>query len=266
MEKTPAATSAEVEAMLAAQRASGRTAQVGYKHYFFPALVKAKEWIDSPEFGVISTMYASYPLRIAPEAQRLDPARSPVTMNICHPASAIHLLMGDVDSLWFDRAPNSAGVISLRFTSGAVGVLHFPNGKPETAPRERLEVTGSSAHVVIDNVIRLTYYRPGSRGTTGQGYGRTPSFYGADAGAPLHWEPEFDLGQLYSMTLFLQGYVPELYHFVQCAHEGRQPDHAGLRDALHLTHLYEAFRVPDRTVVTLPRLAPDGTRVDATAS
>ena len=72
----------------------------------------------------------------------------------------------------------------------------------------------------------------------------------------MHWEPEFNLGQLYNMTAFLQGYVQELAQFVECAWEGRQPARAGLRDALHLTQLFEAFRAPVRTEVRLPRLAP----------
>lgn len=58
------------------------------------------------------------------------------------------------------------------------------------------------------------------------------------------------------MTSFLQGYVQELYTFITCAWEGRQPERAGLRDALHLTQLYEAFRAEERTVVSLPRLMP----------
>jgi predicted dehydrogenase len=256
MEKPPAATAGEVQEMQGAQRRRGRVVQVGYKHYFFPALVRAREIIDSPEFGGASSMSATYPLRIAPEEQRRDPARNPINLDLCHAASAIHLLMGDVDSLWFDRAPSGGGIACLRFVSGAVGVLHCTSGKSGTSPNERFEVIGNGASVVVDNVIRLTHYRPGKRGTAAQGYGRTPDFFGPDEQGPVHWEPEFNLGQLYNMTAFLQGYVQELAQFVECAWEGRQPARAGLRDALHLTQLFEAFRAPERTEVRLPRLPP----------
>ncbi len=258
MEKPPAATAAEVEEMLAAQGRSGRTVQVGYKHYFFPALVKAKELIDAPEFGGATSMNSAYPLRLAPAEQRRAALRQPINLDLCHPASAIHLLMGDVESLWCDRAPNGGGIVALRFVSGAVGVLHCTTGKSGTSANERFEVIGSGASVVVENVVTLTYYRPGKRGKPEQGYGRTPDFFGADDQAPIRWEPEFNLGQLYNMTAFLQGYAQELTQFVHCAWEGRQPPRAGLRDALHLTHLYEAFRVPDRTEAQLPRLAPAG--------
>ncbi|HJW49607.1 MAG TPA: Gfo/Idh/MocA family oxidoreductase, partial [Candidatus Limnocylindria bacterium] len=110
MEKPAASTVGEVEAMLAAQERSGKTVQVGYKHYFFPALVKAKEFIDSPEFGGALSIGASYPLVISPAESRSDPAKAPVDLNICHPGAAIHLLMGDIESVWFDRAPNGGGV------------------------------------------------------------------------------------------------------------------------------------------------------------
>lgn len=258
MEKPPAATAAEVEEMLAAQGRSGRTVQVGYKHYFFPALVKAKELIDAPEFGGATSMNSAYPLRLAPAEQRRVAPRQPINLDLCHPASAIHLLMGDVESLWCDRAPNGGGIVALRFVSGAVGVLHCTSGKSGTSANERFEVIGSGASVVVENVVNLTYYRPGKRGKPEQGYGRTPDFFGADDQAPIRWEPEFNLGQLYNTTSFLQGYAQELTQFVHCAWEGRQPPRAGLRDALHLTHLYEAFRAPDRTEARLPRLAPAG--------
>ena len=256
MEKPPAATAGEVEEMLAAQRRTGRTVQVGYKHYFFPALAKAREIIESAEFGGATSMTATYPLRIAPAKQRAQPPRQPINLDLCNPASAIHLLMGDIDSIWFDRAANGGGIVALRFVSGAVGVLHCTSGKSGTSANERFEVIGHGASVVVDNVVRLTYNRPGKRGTPEQGYGRTADFFGADDQAPIHWEPEFNLGQLYNMTSFLQGYAQELAQFVECAWAGRQPPCAGLRDALHLTHLYEAFRAPDRTEVKLPRLAP----------
>jgi predicted dehydrogenase len=258
MEKPPAWAAAEVEEMLRAQRRTGRTVQVGYKHYFFPSLVKARALIEAPEFGGATTISAAYPLRLRPAEQRRDPSVAPINLDLCHPASAIHRLMGDVASLWFDRAPNGGGIVGLRFASGAVGVLHCTSGKSGTSANERFEVIGNGASVVVDNVVKLTYYRPGKRGTGTQGYGRTPDFFGPDGQAPLHWEPEFNLGQLYSTTSFLQGYVQELTQFATCVWEGRQPPCAGLRDALHLTQLYEAFRAPDRTEVSLPRLDGDG--------
>jgi predicted dehydrogenase len=137
---------------------------------------------------------------------------------------------------------------------GAVGALHCTSGKSGTSPNERFEVIGQRASVVVDNLVKLTYYRPGKRGRPEEGYGRTLEFFGPDTQAPIPWEPEFNLGQLYNTTAFLQGYVPELYRFVECVWQGRQPAHAGLRDALHLTHLYEAFRAAERNAVTLPRL------------
>ncbi|HET7769630.1 MAG TPA: Gfo/Idh/MocA family oxidoreductase [Chloroflexota bacterium] len=254
MEKPPAATAGEVEQMLAAQRETGRTVQVGYKHYFFPALAKARSIVEAEEFGARTSMNATYPLRIAPAEQRAAPPQQPINLDLCHPASAIHGLMGDIASVWFDRAPNGGGIVALRFVNGAVGVLHCTTGKSGTSPNERFEVIGEGASVVVDNVVKLTYYRPGRRGRPGEGYGRTPEFFGADAQGPIHWEPEFNLGQLYNSTSFLQGYVPELAHFIESVWEGRQPARAGLRDALHLTHLYEAFRAAERNVVRLPRL------------
>jgi hypothetical protein len=127
----------------------------------------------------------------------------------------------------------------MRFVSGAVGALHLAGGSSATAPLERLEIVGKGANVVVENGCRLTYYRPGRRGEGG--YGRAGSFIGGDEGAPLHWEPEFSLGQLYNKGLFLLGYAPELLAFCEAALNNEPPQHAGLADALSITQLYEAF-------------------------
>ena len=69
----------------------------------------------------------------------------------------------------------------------------------------------------------------------------TASFIGPDEGAPLFWEPEFSLGQLYNKGLFLLGYAPEILAFCDHALRGEPPACAGLTDALAITRFYEAF-------------------------
>src|SRR5262249_49434997 len=151
---------------------------------------------------------------------------------------------------------NGAVVANLRFRSGAIGCLHLSAGRSGTAPLERMEAVGRGENVVVENGCHLTYFRRGGRGEGG--YGRSASFIGPDEGAPILWEPEFSLGQLYNKGLFLLGYAPEILHFCETAiaaldhpEENHRPEHADLQAALEITKLYEAFRGPEGQLIEL---------------
>jgi predicted dehydrogenase len=246
MEKPPAYAAWEVEEMLRAARMMKRYALVGYKRYFFPAFVKAKEIAESKEFGKPTSIGGRYPLSLA---EWKDGRRNLAGfMDICHPFSAILYLMGGVKSIYFEEERINGGAsVSIKFRSGAVGTLHLTGGASEMAPKERFEVVGKEANLVIDNGNRLYYYRPGSRGP----YGRTPNFTTPNEAAPLFWEPESSLGQLYNKNIFLQGFVQEMGYFLDSVIEGRPPERSNLEDALELTKIFEAFNNPSGRVVEI---------------
>lgn len=243
IEKPPAASVAEVEEMMTVSRETDRFVGVGFKKMFFPANVKVKEIISRPEFGPIRTITARYPQFLPPVEDRQD-GRNMVGFldHIVHPYSVLRLLGGPIESLYVEREPGGGSQTLIRFTSGAVGSLHLAHGQSGMSPLERTEIVGQSANVVVDNNVRVTHYRPG---TPPGGYGRAGSFYGPDDAAPLVWEPEFSLGQLYNKGLFLLGYAPELRHFCECVLVNRPPDIGNLDDALEMLRIYEAYRRPD---------------------
>jgi predicted dehydrogenase len=251
IEKPPAASVAEVEAMMSASRDTDKFVAVGLKKMFAPANVKAREIIVRPEFGGVSTITARYPQHLPPVEQRGD-ARTMLGFldHIVHPYSVLRLLGGPVESLFVERNHRTgASITSLRFVSGAVGSLHLSHGQSGMAPLERTEVVGSGgASVIVDNNIRVTYYRPG---TPEGGYGRAGTFFGPDDSAPLTWEPEFSLGQLYNKGLFLLGYAPEIRYFCDCVLEDRPPQIGNLDDAHELLRVYEAYCQPDGQCVIL---------------
>jgi predicted dehydrogenase len=258
IEKPPAATVAQVEAMLQAERETGRFVQVGYKKMFFPAIAKVKEIISQTEaFGTPAQIYVRYPQNLPPPPER-DDARRMVSFldHFFHPASIVHRLMGRVQSVSYVREPHNGGTIStLTFPNGAIGVMHLAAGQAGTSPLERLEVVGRGANVVVENGVRLTYYRRGSRGPGG--YGRSSTYIGPDEGAPLVWEPEFSLGQLYNKNLFTLGYAPEVNYFCACILAGRRPAYANLDDTLAMMRWYEAYRQPPGRVIDIPSPADE---------
>lgn len=249
IEKPPASSVAEVEEMMGVSRETGRFVMVGFKKCFYPAIERTKEIVSREEFGRPASIYVRYPLALPPEEQRRDQGRMRGFLDhIVHPASILQYLMGKTERIYFEEEGlNGGSVTSMRFVSGAVGALHLAAGQSRTGPLERVEVVGKGANVVVDNGVEITYYRRGRRGAGG--YGRSTDYMGDDASAPIHWEPEFSLGQLYNKGLFLLGYAQEVMHFAQCVLRGSPPEKCGLGDALEVMKLYEAYRNPSSRVI-----------------
>lgn len=246
MEKPPASGTPEVRQMQGVSAETGKFVLVAFKKCFTPAHAKAKEIIARSEFGGATSVYYRYPLSLPPLSERTNPTRF---RDIVHPASALLYLMGPLASLMYEQHATSGGVAAtLRFRSGAIGVLHLTAGQGG-GPLERLEIIGAGANVVVDNGMRLLYHRA----RPALAYGRSPDYYVGDEAAALVWEPEFSLGQLYNKALFLMGYVQQVDYFARCVLENRPPQVCGLADALEIMKWHEGFvDHPPRTVVSIP--------------
>lgn len=257
MEKPTAASLAEVADLQDRSQRAGRFVMTGLKKIFSPGIEKAKEIIGSPDFGPAASISVRYPQALPPLEQRSDPrAMIGFLDHIYHPASVLHYLMGPVQRLTYEQAPDTgASVAALRFTSGAAGSLHLAAGSGVTSPLERVEVVGRGANVVVDNGVTITYHRRGG----GLAYGRSGSYVVADEAAALRWEPEFSLGQLYNKNLFYLGYVPEIMHFCESALDGRPPERGTLGDSMEIMRLYEAYRDgPPGSAITVNAALPPG--------
>ncbi len=244
IEKPPAASIADVELMQHGSLASGKWVGVGFKKMFAPANAKAKQIVSGPEFGALSSITVRYPQFLPPiEDRSNDRAMRDFLDHIVHPYSVLVHLAGPVESIYVERNHRSgASMTSIRFKSGAVGNLHLTVGNSGWAPLERTEIVGEGHTVVVDNNLRLIHYRDG--GPEG-GYGRAANYFGASDNAPLIWEPEFSLGQLYNKGIFLLGYAPEILYFCDCVLANRAPEIGTLDQAMDIVKVYEAYRQPD---------------------
>ncbi|HUT34166.1 MAG TPA: Gfo/Idh/MocA family oxidoreductase [Planctomycetota bacterium] len=249
MEKPPAATCAEIEAMQQAAERSGKTAMVGLKKMFFPANEKAKELMSAPDFGRTALALLQYPQYVPTRdelarylgGERVGGAVSFLD-HLCHPASLMVFLLGMPSSLYYERSETGAGVATFRFESGAVASLAFTHGSSRNGGMERTTIVSDSGkHIEVDNNLRVSYHRtpPSEPGT---GYGSAPSFYtGSPEQVTAAWEPEFSLGQLYNKGLFLLGYYGEVNEFARSILEQRPPVKGTLEQAWQVTRLFEAF-------------------------
>lgn len=244
IEKPPASSIQEVHEMIQVSQRTGKFVMVGFKKIFFNAIAKVKEIINSEEFGEPSSIYVRYPQHLPRLEDREDPRKMLGFLDhIGHPGSILHYLMGKMRHVYFEWEPFNGGAIAtIQFLSSAIGALHLTAGQSGTSPLERVEVIGRGCNVVVDNGVKLTYYRRGDRGPGG--YGRSTSYIGKDETAPIYWEPEFSLGQLYNKAVFLLGYAPEIIYFAECVLNNTPPEKSNLETAMEVTKLYEAFKKP----------------------
>lgn len=251
MEKPTAASVREIRELMAVSQTANRYVMTGLKKIFFPAIEKAKQIIESPEFGRPSSLYIRYPQEMPSFQERQADLRKCKSLldHIYHPGAVIHYLMGKIGRFSYEWEPHNGGsVTNMRFLSGAIGTLHMTAGSSGSSPLERLEIVGEGANVVVDNGVKITYYRKAAR----PHYGRAPSYLVDNHEAPLHWEPEFSLGQLYNKNIFYLGYVQEVLHFCESVLGGEPPIKGTLAQSLEIAKLFEAYRTqPEGTFITL---------------
>lgn len=239
MEKPTAATVDEVRELIQARDESGKFIMTGLKKIFNPAIERVKQIMDSAEFGQISSMNIRYPQMMPPFEERLDKNKTKMLLDhIFHPGAVIHYLMGKVDRMTYEWEPHKGSTVTtFRFQSGAIGTLHMPGQLSGSSPLEKLEVVGDKANVVVNNGNRVTYYRRADR----PAYGRSPMFMVPDEVAPLYWEPEFSLGNLYNKNLFLLGYVQEVLHFCESIRSGTAPVKGTLEQSIEILKIFEVY-------------------------
>lgn len=252
MEKPVAASLTEVDQLIAASRESSKFLMVGLKKIFFPAIEKVMELISSPAFGQPASLYIRYPQALPAYPERADLTKMTGFLDhIFHPASVIQYLMGNIARMSYEREPVNGGTVTnMRFASGAVGTMHLTAGQGAGSPLERLEVVGQGASVTVDNGVKLTYYRP--QQGEGLGYGRSSTYLVNNESAPLYWEPEFSLGQLYNKNIFMLGYAQEVIHFCESVLQGTPPARGTLAQCREIMKLFEVYRnTAEGTIVHL---------------
>ena len=244
IEKPPVNSLADVELLRRAIRASGRKLAIGFKKMFFPANARMKSIIETQEFGQVRSISLRYPQYIptVDELNAQGPGRRVWFLDhLCHPVSILQYLGGRIDALCYTRAENGAGFAMFNMRSGATAVIHFSYGQAKTSILERTEVTGDGGNVIVENNTRLTYYRRVSDAALRK-YGRASDFTGNIDDAPLVWEPEFSLGNLYNKGLFLLGYYNEILYFCDAVLNDREIEIGNIEDADEGIRVYEAFK------------------------
>ena len=264
IEKPPAATAKDIEAMMEASRRTGKMVMVGYKKMFVQANRKAKELACSEDFGGISMVTLENPERIPAVKDMKEylndrkPNRATIAFmeHLCHPLSQMVSLLGAPISMSYHRNSVGAGLAVFNFSTDVIASLHFTCGKAMNGGVERtvilsrkgVESTGRSSggrHILVDNNLTLTYNR-----NSDFGYGDETNFYkGTPNENTALWYPEFSRGQMFNKGLFLLGYFDEIDEFANAVLENRPPVDGTLEQAWTATHIFEKFSEgPDKLI------------------
>ena len=263
-EKPPSATTAEVEGMMEATEQSGKVALCGLKRMFFQMTTKAKKLIDAPEFGepMVAMLQREEAIPTVEEFEQFwsgTPNR-PVGAfldHFCHPASMLLYFFGMPQRMIYHRAKAGSGIVTFEYDDGKVASMFFTKGGSGVAGGvERHTIVGTGLQTVVIENCRVYCFQgpapddPNRR----EGYGEKPSFFTGPIGTTTAlWEPEFQLGQLYSKGVFLLGYYDEMLEFARCILDKRQPRRGTLLQCWQMTLMFEKFREGPSRLIELKR-------------
>ncbi|NLG29332.1 MAG: Gfo/Idh/MocA family oxidoreductase, partial [Chloroflexi bacterium] len=242
LESPPCTSTDEVKEFTHASARKRRWVLTCFGKMFAPAYLKVASIIGSPEFGGVSSFSYRFPATLPPVEQRKNKLAMIPFLDFIDGYALLVRLFGECDGISYLRSNIGDLVLNIHYGSGVIGTMHLTGAQASTSPLERLEVVGLGANVVVENATRLTYYRAGGdRGLPDEG-DRPTTFIGADETAPLIWEPEFTLAELYNKQLFLQGYVGSLQHFCDAIFADQPPRQGNVVDMLHIMMIHDKIR------------------------
>ncbi len=253
IEKPPAATSADVETMMQASEETGKIVLCGLKRMFFQMVTKAKKLVDDPAFGEAMLLMLQREEQIPSggdleEFWREQP-NGPTQKfldHFCHPASQLLYFFGMPQRMIYHRTAYGSGVVTFEYDDGRVASMAFTHGGSGVAGGvERLTIVGTAYKtVVVENCRVYCFQGPvAPPGAPPEAYGAKPDYFTSEIGnTTALWEPEFQLGQLYSKGLFLLGYYDEILEFTRAILERRPPTRGTLLQCWQITQMFEGFR------------------------
>ena len=218
VEKPLGMNAAEAREMAAAAQARGLLTAVGFNRRFAPVVTAAKQLID--ERGPVVSIASEFHKFML--GQRPYYEMSIVTMDVIHIADFMRFFGGEptkiaASAFEFEAAWRNGFHTMMTFDSGAVGMLTA--NRASGVRYERMEVHGKGIAAYIRAPERAEVFMD-------------------DKAEPIIFEGATLAGTDAFHATY--GYLQETRHFLQCIHEGRQPD-TNFPDAAKTMELCEAI-------------------------
>lgn len=244
-EKPPAPTAAQALEMAQASAEKGVFVMVAYMKRFARAYRFAKQLMGQEEFGqpvFYEAKYAHWPV-----GGVSDPFVDQSIYYDVHMFDLMRFFMGDVAEICVQR--NQVGgqpaiAVLLKFASGAIGIAHLSSQQP--CMQERVDITGQTHNVIVDNVTDLTYRRLDKW----------------EPGNAWVFKPDFAVPDCFNQAGVLMGYTGEIIHFAESVLAGQEPE-ANIWDGLATMQLAELERQGEmgKALSVPPIMRPGGRRV-----
>jgi myo-inositol 2-dehydrogenase / D-chiro-inositol 1-dehydrogenase len=226
VEKTPVATSAEADELVALQRSHGVHVMVGFNRRYMTSYVMAKEIAGRAEFGGVHLYHSQF------HANAYDEAAFGIN-HVIHHLDLARWLLGEIEPTHVQRRVvgerREAWSVAFEAEAGTIGTIQATSTLDDAYPVERLELVGSGRNVVVDNVKSLVYNRPSRRRKD-----TLEPFALDEGGDALVWNPNHGLYPRHSH----QGYENAIHAFVTALRGGTEPA-PSLADARHSIALVE---------------------------
>jgi predicted dehydrogenase len=232
VEKTPARTSAEAEAVVAAQRETGRWTMVGFNRRYATGYRMAKAVVD--ERAPAYLMQSRY------HAQDYGSEERFVVGHLIHHLDLARYFLGEIRDVQACRVFHSAGKlgysINLTAESGAVANVQSASMLNFNYPQEHLQIMGVGWEVIVDNHQDVRYNRDDRRASLRTSLDHQKLDETRDS---LLWSGN---RTMFPPTVYHdQGFRAELELFIGCVRGRKAPEYT-MADSLRSIQLMEAFQ------------------------
>lgn len=208
IEKPPAVTVEEAQAMRAVSQETGKRLGVGFMKRFATGYRMAQELTTRAEFGQVTHVSARISTGVwTPAWSNVLTPLAFVLDHSVHFMDLVQFFGGPVD--WVCAAPSRYGdsrfgfAVVLGFRNGASGILEISNFESRGVPNERVQIMGSNGQSVsVDNVSRVTLGRDAEPMSAGRAFGIDTD--------RVMWEPNMTNISAENSSLVHMGYVGEM--------------------------------------------------------
>lgn len=157
VEKPLALNTEELESVIEAQQASGKTLTVGFNRRFSPHALKMKDLLGSAPMNVIATMNAGFiPASVWIHDLKIGGGR--IVGEACHFIDLITYLTGSkVTSVCMNamgvnpQANTDNATLLLKYENGSTGVINYFSNGSKAYSKERVEVYSQERTLIMDN-------------------------------------------------------------------------------------------------------------------
>lgn len=162
VEKPLALSSEELEKVIAAQQASGKTITVGFNRRFSPHSEKVKSLLGTAPMNVIATMNAGFiPANVWVHDLSIGGGR--IVGEACHYIDLITYFTGSkvrsvcMNAMGVNPEENTDNAsILLKYENGSTGVINYFSNGSKSYEKERIEIFSQERTAIIENFRKTT--------------------------------------------------------------------------------------------------------------